>query len=234
MSRKLPTLLATLGLALAAAPAADAQVQGLPLPSDPVAAVPAGQVEHTVTTVKVEGPKSVPSHRRIEVWLSANRGHSVVRDADTGRLISDNTFTRTESRHYDADEKRLSILRYETPTKGLPLNAFTFESAVQKAYVEQGYVTVVGEKVVNGRRALITRSKEGKWRSDDATSVTTAVVDAETFRLYERTTVGAGGQFKQTSTYDVYEILPATSTAARARLAMSAKKGAKIVRRTRR
>ena len=234
MSRKLPTLLATLGLALAAAPAADAQLQGLPLPSDPVAAVPAGQVEHTVTTVKVEGPRSVPSHRRMETWMSANRAHTIVRDADSGRLISDATFTRTESRIYDADDNRLTIMRLARPSKGLPLNAATFEAAVQKAYIEQGYVTVIGEKIVDGRRALVTQSKEGKWRSDDASSVTTAVVDAETFRLYERTTVGMNGGFKQTTTHDVVEVLPATSTAARARLTMSGHKGAKVVRRVRR
>jgi len=63
------------------------------------------------------------------------------------------------------------------------------------------------------------------------------VVDAETFRLYERTTVGMGGEFEQTTTHDVVELLPAAaaaSTAARARLAPSARKAAKVVRRARR
>jgi murein DD-endopeptidase MepM/ murein hydrolase activator NlpD len=74
---KIPTALAVLGLALSAAPAT-AQIDGLPLPGDEVAKVAEGQIEHTVTTVKVEGSKAVPSHRRIERWLSRNRARQIV------------------------------------------------------------------------------------------------------------------------------------------------------------
>jgi hypothetical protein len=107
---------------------------------------------------------------------------------------------------------------------------------VQKAYVEQGYVKVIGEKTVDGRRALITQSVPGKWRSDEPEAVTTAVVDAETFRLYERSTVHPSGAFSQTATHDVVELLPAGAASARARLAMAKHPKAKVrtVNRTRR
>jgi len=229
MSRKLPALLATLGLALAAAPAS-AQIEGLPTPSDPVARVPAGQVEHSVVVRKVEGSRAVPSHERHELWLGRTHARSVVTDLTTGKVRLEVTVKPGETRMFDPRTNRVTIMRGPTSSKGdaPPWNAAAFEATVQKAYVEQGYTRVVGEKVVDGRRALITESVAGKWRSDEPASVTTAVVDAETFMLYERTTEMPGGAFRQTELHEVNELLPAAATSTRARLAMAKHPGAKV------
>jgi hypothetical protein len=111
-----------------------------------------------------------------------------------------------------------------------PDNASAFEAAVQRAYVAEGYVRVIGEKTVDGRRALIVQNAAPKWRSDDADSKTVAVVDAETFALYERTTSHVG-IFRQTERFEVNELLPAGGET-RARMAMARHKGAHVERRT--
>ncbi len=95
---------------------------------------------------------------------------------------------------------------------------------MQKAYVEHGCVKVVGERIVAGRRALETQSAPPKWRSAQAASVTTAVVDAATFQLYERSTVLPNGEVSQREVHEVTELLPATDATVRARLAKARKR----------
>ena len=80
-----------------------------------------------------------------------------------------------------------------------------------------------------GRRALVLESVPGKWRSDEPASRTVAVVDAETFAIYERTTGLPGGEFSQTEVHEVTELLPAAK-AAKAKLAMASHRGAKVRR----
>lgn len=213
---------AALGLA-AAAPAQAA----LPLPSDTSFDVPQGKVEHTVLVQKVDGAKAIPSHVRTETWLGADRSHTIVTDAASGRLRAETVATRTQVRTYNAESNTVRVERRRR-AGGLPINSMAFEAAVQKAYVEHGIVRVVGEKLVNGRRALITESVEGRWRTDEPASRTTAVVDAETYALYERSTV-LEGAFSQTQTFSS-ELLDAASPSVKATMAMRKHPGAKVRR----
>ena len=91
-----------------------------------------------------------------------------------------------------------------------PWNATSFEAAVQKAYIDQGFVKVVGETTKNGRRALITETAPPKWKSDNPNSKTIAVVDAETFDLYERTTFD-GALFRQEAEHSRAELVDESS-----------------------
>ena len=183
MTKHLTATIAAAGLALSlAAPA----VAALPSPGDARFAVPAGKVEHTVRIDLVDGPKAIPSHTKTESWLSVKSARVVVTDLRTGKVTADSTRSARE---------------------GLHANSAAFEAAVQKAYVDEGYVRVVGETVVNGRRALITQNAEGgKWRSDNPSSTTTAVVDAQTFTLYERTTE-LPGSHRHVQTFEKTELL---------------------------
>ena len=221
---RLTATLAAAGLSLAAAAPAASGAE-LPLPTDAAYTVADGKIEHTVRIDKVDGPKSLPSHTRYETWVSDDRSRTVVTNLQTGRVQAETVSTPTEIRVYNAQTNTLRIERRKR-AGGLVENAMAFEQAVQKAYVEQGYVRVIGEKVVNGRRALVTQSAEGKWRSDDRNSVTTAVVDAETFALYERTTELAGShRHAQTFTYEVLAETPAN---VKATLAMAKHPRAKV------
>jgi hypothetical protein len=226
----LPTLLVALALLLVSAPGASAQApsQNLPKPSDPAFLVPAGKVEHTVTTVRVVGSNAVPRHERIELWMTRDRTRNVITDVRTGKVVREITYRPGESRVYDAEKQTVTVMK-ERGTTTPPWNSFLFEAAVQKAYIEQGITRVTGETTVRGRRALQVESVPGKWRSDDPSSRTTATVDAETFVLYERSTGVPNGEYRQTETYDVFEQLDATG-AVTARMAMGVHKGAKVKR----
>jgi hypothetical protein len=107
-----------------------------------------------------------------------------------------------------------------------------FEAAVQKAYVEQGYVKVVGETTVRGHRALVTENAPPKWRSDRPDSTTVAVVDAATFELYERTT-SDGDRFRQQATYHARELVD-EDAGVLARMAMTRRKHVTVTRRVKR
>lgn len=226
----LPSLFAALALLLVSAPAASAQVpnQNLPKPSDPSFLVPAGKLEHTVTTVRVEGSNALPRHERIELWMTRTRARNVITDVRTGKVTREMTYRPGETRVYDAEENTVTVMRERGPSTP-PWNSFRFEAAVQKAYVEQGITRVVGETTVRGRRALLVESVPGTWVSDEPSSRTTATIDAETFVLYERSTGLPTGEFRQTETYSVAEQLDA-APAVTARMAMSAHKGAKVKR----
>ena len=232
MNKPLTTLLAAGAVALgAAAPAgAAAYDPALAHPSDPAFLVPAGQIEHSITTVKVSGSNAIPSHTRTETWLSRTRVRTLTKDVRTGKVRGETIATPTEIRTYSAEDGVVRVEKRTPPIGKLPINSSAFEAAVQKAYVEQGITRVVGEKVVEGRRALVTESVAEKWRSDVAGSRTTAVVDAETFELYERSTVHPSGEFSQVATHSS-ELLAATPTTIRAALSMKKRKGVKIRRR---
>jgi hypothetical protein len=231
MTKPLQALLAAgaAALALAAASPALAAGAGLPLPSDEAYTVPAGKIEHRVEIRKVSGAKAIPSHTKTETWLSGSTSRTVVTDLETRRTIAETVATRRTIRVWNADTGILWIKRRSKPG-GLPENSAAFEAAVQRAYVEQGRVTVTGETVVDGRRALVTRSVERNWRSDEPGYVVTAIVDAETFTLYARTTVNDRIGIRQEETYRT-ELLDATPSAVRAKLAMTKRKHAKIRRR---
>ena len=208
---------AVLGLA---APALGAG-PSLPLPTDPQFAVPAGKIEHTVQIDRVSGRNAVASHTRTDQWLTATSSHTIVTDAATGRLRAETIATPTEIRTYNTADKVVRVEQRRRGAKGLAVTSFTFEQAVQRAYLEQGYVRVVGEKVVGGRRALVTENVDGgQWRSDVAGSRTVAVVDAETHTLYERTTTHPDGAFTHTQQFPVNEVLDASPANVRAAMAM--------------
>jgi hypothetical protein len=221
------TLLTTLALASAVAPAAAGAQQPLPLPDDPAFRVPAGKVERTVTRTEVSGTKAVASKTRHVLLLGRDRAHSVVVDLATGKVRAETLVTPTEIRTYSAEDDQVRIER-RRPGSGLPFTSATFEAAVQKAYVERGITTVVGERTVKDRRALVTESVPERWRSDDPQSKTTAVVDAETHALLERTTELPDGMFRQVEVVERSQVLSATS--AHARMKMGRHPDAKIVR----
>jgi outer membrane lipoprotein-sorting protein len=223
MNIKAP-ILTTIALALvAAAPAAAAGVNtSLPKPGDAKYAVPAGKVEHSVTVSEVSGSRAVPSHTRHELWMSRNRARSVSTDMKTGKVTSEVVVTRDETRIFSADTGQVTISR--TRGQRMPWNSSLFEAAVQRAYVEQGITRVVGETTVRGRRAFVVESVPGKWVSDEPDSRTVAVVDAETYTPYERTTTLPDGQFTQKETIQT-EMLRG---AAHVRFAMGTHKGAKV------
>jgi len=227
MNIKTP-ILTTLTAALVAASPAAAGTNlnpDLPMPGDAKYAVPAGKVEHSVTVTEITGTKAVPSHTRHELWLSRNRARSVSTDVETGEVTAETVVTRGAIRMYSAETGRVTVER----TRGLsiPFTSARFEAAVQRAYVEQGITKVTGETTVRGRRALVVESVPGKWRSDEPASRTVAVVDAETYALYARTTTLPAGAFTQTETYE-------TSTlgggSPRVRFVMGKHTGAKVQR----
>ena len=222
------TSLAALAMVASAGLAGAAERQNLPQPGDPSFLVPAGKVEHTVTTVKVEGPAAIPSHERVERWMTRNRSRTVITDLRTGKVRSEVTFAPGEHRIYDARKNRVTIIK--DPGASPPWNTAAFEAAVQKAYLEQGITRETGRTVVGGREAIVVESVPGKWVSDEPTSVTTAIVDAETFTLYARRTAVPDGRFSQSETHTV-ELLDASS-GTRARMAMAKhRKARRVVRR---
>jgi hypothetical protein len=225
MTKHLHTTLAAgvaaLGLA-AAAPAVGAETP-LPLPSDAAFDVPAGKIEHTVKIEKVSGPKAIASHTKTVQWLTRNRSHTIVVDMATGRVRAETVATPTRIRTYNAADRSLKVERRRRGG-GLPVTSFTFEAAVQRAYLERGWTRVIGEKDVGGRRALITENIAGSgWRSDPSETRTVAVVDAETFTLYERTSTHPRGEFVHSEEYPVVRVLDATPENLRATMAMKAR-----------
>lgn len=228
MNTKAP-LITTIALALVAATPAAAHVNhDLPRPGDPAFAVPAGKIEHSVTVTKVSGSEARPSHTRHELWMTRNRARSVSTDVKTGKVTFEMVVTPTETRTYSAQTRRVTVQKTRRPS--IPYNSWLFEAAVQKAYVEQGITKVIGETTVRGRRALVVESVPGKWTSDRPDGRTVAVVDAETYALYERTSTLPDGEFTQKETIEVQEFL---SRSAGVSFAMSKHKGANVRRITR-
>ncbi len=227
MNIKTP-ILTTLTAALVAATPAAAGTNlnpDLPMPGDAKYAVPAGKVEHSVTVTEVSGSKAVPSHTRHELWLSRNRARSVSTDVETGKVTAETVVAGKETRTFSAETGRVTIHRTSRPS--IPFNSSRFEAAVQRAYVEQSITKVTGETTVRGRRALVVESVPGKWRSDDPSSKTVAVVDAETYALYARTTSAPDGAFTQKESH-VTSTLQGVS--ARVRFTMGKHPGAKVQR----
>ena len=145
-----------------------------------------------------------------------------------GKVRQEVTFRPGETRIYDARRNRVTIIRDDGANP--PWNSAAFEAAVQKAYVEQGITREIGRTVVDGRMALVVRSVPGKWVSDVPESITTAVIDAATFELHERSTVHPDALFEQAETHRV-ELLD-TSRRVRAKMAMAEhRKARRVVRR---
>jgi hypothetical protein len=205
-------IITTIALALvAAAPAAASVHPDLPKPDDPQYAVPVGKVEHSITVSQVSGSKAVPSRQRTELWLSRNRGHVIVTNLKTGKVTTEILVTKKQTRTFSAQTGRITVRRNHRG-EGLPWTSARFEAAVQRAYVEQGITKVTGETTVRGRRALVVESVPGKWVSDEPDSTTIAVVDAETYELYERTTTLPNGAFTQKETTQTFYGAPARFT----------------------
>jgi hypothetical protein len=224
-------LLAALAVLAPAGTAAALEQPTLPKPSDPAFLVPAGKVEHSVTTVKVSGTRAIPSHERHDRWLGRTHSRVIVTDLTTGKVTREITFKPGESRVYNASTKTVRV-SIGNGLKTPPWNAMSFEAAVQKAYIDQGFVKVVGETTRHGRRALIAENAPPKWRSDNPNSKTVAVVDAETFDLYERTTFD-GGEFRQEAEHSRVELVD-ENAGVLAKMSMKRHKGAKITRRIKR
>lgn len=223
MNIKTP-ILTTIAVAIVAATPAAAHVNdNLPNPGDAKYAVPAGKVEHSVTVMEVTGTKAVGSHMRHELWLSRHRARSITTDVKSGKVMRETVITRNETRTYSAKTRWVTVQK--TRNAGLPWNPSRFEAAVQRAYVEQGITKVIGETMVRGRRAFVVENVPDKWVSDQPDSRTVAVVDAETYELYERTTTAPNGEFTQKETTQT-RILHGRS--ARGAFVMSRYKGAKV------
>ncbi len=219
-------ILTTLTAALvAAAPAAASVAADLPKPSDPRYAVPAGKVEHSVTLTQVSGSNAVPSHTRHELWLSRNRARSVITDIGTGRVTAETVITPDEVRTYSAKTRQVTVRR--TSRASLPYNSSRFEAAVQRAYVEQGITKVIGDVTIHGRRALVVESVPGRWSGDRPDGRTVAIVDAESYELYERTSTLPGGEFTQRERIRTRML---KGGSAHVRLTMSRHEGAKVRR----
>jgi hypothetical protein len=229
--RNITPLLAALAVLASAGTANAVEQPTLPKPSDPAFLVPEGKVEHSITTVKVSGTRAIPSHERQERWLGRTHGRLIITDLTTGKVTREVTYKPGETRVYNAKKKTVRVL-IDRRLKSPPWNATSFEAAVQKAYIDQGFVKVVGETTKNGRRALITENAPPKWVSDNPNSKTTAVVDAETFELYERTTFD-GDLFRQEAEHSRAELVDENSGLL-AKMSMKKRKGVKISRKIKR
>ena len=233
-----PTLIATAAVAAAALVPAAAQAgtvggnlaqnpSTLPSSSDQQFRVPAGKVEHRVTIVKVSGTKAVASNERQELWLSASRSRMVVKSAVTGQVRVEIVDRPGETRIYDAQKNRVTIMR--TKSKTPAYTSAAFEAALHRAYVAQGIMKIAGERTVDGRRLLVLESVAGKWKSSDPGSRGTALVDAESYQLKETASILDGGLFNQTVENRLIETLDA-GKATSAKLAMRSHAGAKVTR----
>ena len=171
-----PILLAAAALAAAAlapaaasangvggVPAATQSQMALPTPGDAQYRVPAGKVEHRVSIVAVSGTKAVASRERQELWLSANRSRMVVTNAATGKLRVEIVDRPGETRIYDAQKRRVTVSRTSSTTPAYTSSAF--ESALHRAYVQQGVMRVAGERTVDGHRLLLLESVPGSGRA---------------------------------------------------------------------
>jgi hypothetical protein len=235
---KKTTLIATAAIAAAAFAPAAAQagtVGGqlaqnpsvLPKPSDKQFLVPAGKVEHRVSIVTVSGSKAVPSKERQELWLSANRSRMVVTNLVTGKLRVEIVDRPGETRIYDAEKHRVTIMR--TKSKTPAYTSAAFEAALYRAYVAQGIMKVAGERIVDGRKLLVLESVAGKWKSSDPGSRATALVDPASYEVNETVSTLDGGLFKQTVENRLIETLdPGKATTAK--LAMAKHASAKVTR----
>ena len=201
------TLIATAALAAAAFAPAAAQAgtvggylaqnpSTLPSSGDQQFRVPAGKVEHRVSIVTVSGSKALASNERQELWLSATRSRMVVKNATTGKVRVEIVDRPGETRIYDAEKKRVTISR--TKSKTPAYTSAAFESALYRAYVQQGIMKVAGEQTVDGRKILVLESVADKWKSSDPGSRGTALVDAESYAVKKVSSILDGGLFNQT------------------------------------
>jgi hypothetical protein len=178
------------------------------------ASVPSGKVEHTVVVRKVEGSKAAASRERTERWLSRTHSRTVVTNLETGKVRMIVTTTPYETRIDDRETGRVTVRRHGRTAP--PYKPAAFEAETQRGYLADGITRQIGEKLVDGRRALVLESVPGKWRSSEPQSRTVVTVDAETFALLERTTGLPNGEFSQTEVHELTELVPANAKAAKA------------------
>ena len=122
----------------------------------------------------------------------------VVTNAATGKLRVEIVDRPGETRIYDAQKRRVTVSRTSSTTPAYTSSAF--ESALHRAYVQQGIMRVAGERTVDGRRLLLLESVPGKWKSSDPGSRATALVDAQSYAVTETSSILDDGLFQQTVT----------------------------------
>ena len=113
----------------------------------------------------MSGSKARASKERQELWLTATRSRLVATDVATGKVRTEVVTRPGETRIFDAETNRVTIIKDTSKTP--PYAAATFEAALHLAYVQQGIMRVAGERTVNGRKALVLESVAGKWKSSD-------------------------------------------------------------------
>jgi hypothetical protein len=226
MSRTSPLRAAVAAVAALALPGAGgAGVAGASVnPDDPALAVPAGKIEHVVRDFRTTGDYG--RHTIQELWLGSDRSHWISRDATTGRIVRETTFDRGRSLTFDATENSLRTMTDVGTTPPWPTLAQ--EAAIWRDAFATGKTRQVGETTALGRRALVLQSVEGKWKTDEPSQVTTMIVDAETFTVYEVKNVLAKHDFEQDDTVKSYETLDRTP-ATEALFAMTPHDGAKVI-----
>ena len=160
--------------------------------NDPALAVPSDKIEHVVREITIKSTQ--PTHIRTELFLASDRAHWISRDAVTGKVVGETTFTKGED-------------GLTTP----PWQSVAQEANNWRHVFDEGKTRQIGETTVDGRRALILESVRGKWVTDEDEQTTTMVVDAETFTLYDIKTTIDKYDFSQDIAIRALETLPRTA-----------------------
>jgi hypothetical protein len=196
-------LAAVSALGGAAAGSASASVN----PNDPALDVAANTIEHVVREVTITG--ALPRHTLDELWLGSDKAHWISRDAATGRVVRETTFDRGVSLTYDAETNSIDRLDDKDPTP--PWQTDAQEAAIWKDAFATGKTRQTGETTVFGRRALVLESVRGQWVTDEPAQVTTMVVDADTYALYDIKTVLDAQHFSQDVAMRSFETVDRTA-----------------------
>jgi hypothetical protein len=212
--------LATLAFAGGAA-AGSAQAGGFVV-NDPALDVPANRIEHTVREFSTTG--SYGRHTLDELWLGSDKAHWISRDVKTGRIVRETTFSKGKSLTYDSGENTITEMNDKVSSP--PWQTMAQQAAIWRHAFEQGTTRKVGDATVLGRPALVLQSVPEKWTTDEPSQTTTMVVDAETFSVYEITSVLPKQDFTQDDVLKSFEVVDRTA-AGEGVFAMSAHDGAK-------
>jgi hypothetical protein len=222
-TRRTRTLLA--GLAAVAfaggATAGSAQADGFVV-NDPALNVPADKVEHTIRDFSTTG--SYGRHTLDELWLGSDKAHWISRDATSGKIVRETTFSKGKSLTYDAGEN--TITEMNDKVSAPPWQTMAQQAAIWKHAFEQGVSRKIGDTTALGRPALVLESVPEKWKTDEPSQTTTMVVDAETFVVYDIKSVLPRHDFTQDDILTSFEMLDRTA-AGEGVFAMTAHDGAK-------
>jgi hypothetical protein len=195
------------GVAAVAAIAGSASASAFTV-NDPALDVPAGKIEHVVTEFRTTGTPEA-RHTLDELYLGSDKAHWISRDAATGAVVRETTWNAGTATTYDA--KANAIDRFTDGATTPPWQTLAQEAAIWKDAYETGKTTKTGDATALGRPGLVLQSVPGKWTTDEPTSTTTMVVDAETFIPYEINTVLPRQGFTQDVTIKSYETLDRTA-----------------------